>query len=206
MMSARYAVGVIGLAVVALVPTVVHNYLGLRVEDGPQLSTLRIDVPGMTTREVARPRGWFINNFQSDDVFERDYVSASGSVVRLSIIRSYDAKSLYHHPENAVAYGQGFHTHDVVQLDETPGTPVHRLQPEGPEAARRVALYALRYRGEFVRSPLAFQFGQAWRLLLSGRAPMTLVFVQTRPPQTAGAREDAERRVLTAAVKEIAGT
>lgn len=74
----------------------------------------------------------------------------------MSIIRSFDAKALDHHPENVIAYGKALHDHEVVALDGLPGVPVHRLKTE-PSGAPLTAFYVIWWNGTFVDSPYSFR-------------------------------------------------
>ena len=52
--------------------------------------------------------------------FERRYLSGADEVL-LTVLRSYDLKRLYHHPELDVAYGAGYLTEEIVELDRRAG-------------------------------------------------------------------------------------
>lgn len=203
MMSPRYAWGVIVLALVALVPTVVHNYLGLTIDDGPKAASLDVRVPGALVAPTSKSVRWFEESFRTSDAVEREYTGAGGRVVRLTVIRSLDAKLLYHHPENVVAYAQALHEHSLVRIPSLSGVPVHRLRTEPGNSKRLLGLYALRYRGNWVEEPLRFQFALTASLLVNGRAPTTLLFVQTRSGVAGTDQGGFEVDVFTAAVEAL---
>jgi hypothetical protein len=120
------------------------------------------------------------------------------------VLRSYDLKRLYHHPELDVAYGAGYLTHDIVELPTLPGVPVHVLDTN--TAQRGTALYALHYDGGFVRDPLWLQARVAGQLLFSGRKQMTLLFardVRGRKGASPGTYPSAQ--VLKQAVEYFTG-
>jgi hypothetical protein len=108
---------------------------------------------------------------------EREYRNRD-DLVRLTIVRSYDLKSLYHHPELAVAYGStfgsSFGSSEVMRFGTRAEVPVHLLRPTA--GARAMGLYVLEYDGEYVDNPLWFQARTAGRLLVSRRKAMTLFF------------------------------
>lgn len=202
-MSPRYAVAVVALAVVALVPTVIHNYLGLTADIGARVAGVDVTVPGMAREATPRKVVWFRESFETEDALEYVYRDAVGASIKLTVIRGYNAKLLFHHPENVVAYGRALHEHDIVELSGLPGVPVHRLRPEGAQRDERLALYVLSYDHTFVRDPVMFQLRLAWALLLKGRAPMTLVFVQSEGFRRARTGSDGEGEVLRVALRAL---
>lgn len=197
MISSRHAAAVVGLLLVSLVPTVVHSYLGLERHDGRRAGAVPEALAGMTSVPSGRNAGWGLRRFDSPDWFERNYTTTDGGVLKLFVGRSYDAKKLYHHPELAVAYGTDFAPAEIVQLDELPGVPLHVLRGAG--SSRAFALYALHYGESFVGDPFLFQLRLAGQLLVGGRRPMTLFFVQaaTAPRELEGS---APVTLLAAAV------
>jgi len=175
--SPRYATAVLLLAALALVPTIIHSYEGVLVDDGLRTSSVPGRLAGLRATASSRNATWGKRRFDSDDWTEQKYVGA-GREVTLTVIRSYDLKSLYHHPELAVAYHEG-HTFDaeqIVHYPQNPAIPVHLLRAMGSD--RAVSMYVLLYDGAFVDNPITFQFRTALELLFSGRRPMTLFFAQ----------------------------
>jgi hypothetical protein len=158
----------------ALVPTLIHSYAGLTVTDGRGTVGIPSSLAGFTSSPSTRNANWGKRRFESDDWTERRYVAGSDEVL-LTVIRSYDLKTLYHHPELAVAYGTSFVGEHVERLEQNPNIPVHVLQP-GPGVRAR-AMYVLHYDDRFVENPITFQIRTAGELLFSGRKPMTLFFL-----------------------------
>lgn len=200
----RFAPAALTLLLAALVPTVVHNYLGLLVDDGVRASEVPPEIAGTLRAPTNRPAAWARNEFGSDDFAEVTYRSVRGEVKLLSV-RSYDAKTLYHHPENAAAYGKGLEPVEVTSLSGDPGIPVHRLVPDPTNADAEQGLearYVLLYDGDFVANPYWAQIVRAPRLLVGGRIPMTLLFA-TGPPPSRGEQQGPTERVLAAAVASI---
>ncbi len=194
MMSPRFAWGVVVLALVALIPTVVQNYLGLERSDSYTAASW---VPESADPAAVRGIGWFAEHFGAFDAADRE-VTVDGERVRVSIIRSFDAKALYHHPENVIAYGKALHDHEVVALDGLPGVPVHRLKTE-PSGAPLTAFYVIWWNGTFVDSPYSFQARQMATSLLRGRTPATLIFVQ----RAGGVTSRTGDRALTDALADV---
>src|SRR5690349_592526 len=115
MISTRYARAVIALLVVALVPTIIHSYAGLRQDDGIDSSKISTSLASYVGTPSGRDAEWGQRRFEATDWFERQY-RVDGREVLLTVIRSHDLKKLYHHPELDVAYGAGYLTHEVVHL------------------------------------------------------------------------------------------
>jgi hypothetical protein len=171
----RYAPAVCLVAALALVPTLIHSYAGLVVDDGLTAQAIPESLAGFTSAPSGRNAEWGRRRFESHDWIERRYVSGADEVV-LTVVRSYDLKALYHHPELAVAYGTSFVESRVESFDVRPAIPVHVLstgREEGP-----VGLYVLHSGGAFVDDPIRFQIRTAGELLFRGRRAMTLFFAR----------------------------
>jgi hypothetical protein len=175
MISTKYVPAVCILILLALVPTIIHSYAGFVVKDVRSTESIPASIGGFTSVPSTRDAGWGQRRFESDDWIERRYLSG-GNEVLLTVLRSYDLKRLYHHPELDVAYGAGYLTEEIVQLDAAPGMPVHLLRSSAE--TNGTAMYVLHYGDEFVSDPLWFQVRVAGELLFGGRKPMTLVFAR----------------------------
>jgi hypothetical protein len=130
---------------------------------------------------------------------ERKYTSDKGSVI-LTVVRSYDPKSVYHHPELAVSYHrEAFEGVEVKRFSEHPEVPVHVLRPSS--SAPVLGMYVLHYGSGFVEDPMSFQLRSALQLLFSKRQPMTLFFVVDNDRTGMGdAESSAASRVLFDAI------
>ena len=173
MISSRFAAAACVLIALALGPTLIHSYGGVVVEDGRKASALPETLAGFSSRPSNRAATWGQRRFESHDWVERLYSTPKD--VTLTVIRSYDLKALYHHPELAVAYGSGFESARVVFPPDRPDLPIHVLQTEretGP-----AGFYVLLYDDRFVSDPISFQIRTAAELLFTGRQAMTLFFV-----------------------------
>ena len=175
MISTRYAAAACAVIVVALVPTIIHSYAGVVVQDGRSTASIPTAVAGFTSLPSTRDEGWGKRRFESHDWIERRYVSGADEVL-LTVLRSYDLKRLYHHPELDVAYGAGYLSEELIELPGAPGVPVHLLRASSETDA--TAVYALHYGDEFISDPLWFQVRVAGELLFAGRKPMTLIFAR----------------------------
>ena len=204
MISARYAPALLILALFALIPTAIHSYAGLVLDDGHTTRTVLASLGPFSSAPSGRNETWGKRRFDSDDWFERKYTQGRDEVV-LTVIRSYDLKALYHHPELAVAYHEG-HTFEpavIVRFADHPTIPVYVLRATAPDPA--VSMYVLHSDGRFIDNPIRFQLRTAGELLFSGRKPMTLFFVQGTAAAGADPSDSAAAHVLFAAISSFLG-
>jgi hypothetical protein len=175
MLSSRYAPAVCLALLLTLVPTIIHSYVGVVVRDGRATASIPMTLMSYTSFPTKHPVDWGESHFDSHDWFERQYTLGGDNVV-LTVVRSYDLKALYHHPELAVAYHYAkFDRDEMGTLPGRSDIPVHVLSNGG---ATPVGLYALHYDGRFIDDPIRFQLRTAGELLFTGRKPMTLFFVR----------------------------
>jgi hypothetical protein len=160
----------------ALVPTVIHTYLGATSNDGRVTSAISRSLLDLPSEPTSRRTTWVKEIFDSDDWIERSYGKPGVEPVVLFVARSYDPKRLYHHPELALASGIDWHNRGTKRLTSRPDIPVHVLQ-SGREAHTDLAVYSLLYGSRFIENPYLFQLRHAWESLFRSRKPMTLFFV-----------------------------
>jgi hypothetical protein len=165
---------VCALVAVALVPTFIHSYTDSTVHDGRVTTSIPTSLGGYTGTPSGRNATWGQRRFDSEDWTERTYRSPADEV-RLTVIRSYDAKALYHHPELAVTNGPSFVRTEIKRFSQQPDIPVHVLYTDNE--AGMLAMYALHHGSTFVQDPIRFQLRTAGELLFSGRKAMTLFFL-----------------------------
>ena len=177
MISSRYALAVSLLLALALVPTVIHSYLGLRLEDGLATANIGHQLHGYASVPTKRNSSWGEDVFASEDWIERSYKRTGARDVRLFVARSYDHKRLYHHPELALSYGKDLNNTDMAVLSGRMEIPVRFLWDE---AGRELVAYTLLYGDEFVEDPISHQISESFYLLTSARKPMTLFYASTR--------------------------
>jgi hypothetical protein len=175
MISSRYASAICGALLLALIPTIIHSYAGVVVTDNLATALVPRTLDGYSSAPTKRAATWGERRFESHDWFERQYTSGSDTVV-LTVVRSYDLKALYHHPELAVAYHfANFSDSRTVPMPGHPDMPVHVLSNDDAGA---VGMYVLQYDGRFIADPIRFQIRTAAELLFTGRKAMTLFFVR----------------------------
>jgi len=172
MISSRFLPVLCALAGLTLVPTLIHSYSDATVRDGRTASSIPQSMAGYTGTPSERNDAWAERRFRSDDWMERIYRSATDEV-KLSVIRSFDAKALYHHPELAVTYGPSYTTSEVKRFAERTDIPVHVLHT----TSETTVLYVLLYDDRFVEDPIAFQLRTAGELLFGRQKAMTLFFL-----------------------------
>ena len=178
MISTRYAPAVCVLIALALVPTVMHSYAHTVATDGLMTGAIPMSLNGAPSSPTEHDAAWGQLRFDSFDWTERRYRLGDGEVL-LTVLRSYDLKKLYHHPELDIAYGTAFFRHDVERLDSKRDLPLHVLRDSD---GTNTAVYALHYGNGFVEDPIAFQMRAAGELLFSPRQAMTLLFARDLQP------------------------
>ena len=172
MISPRFAPAVALIAVFALIPTVIHSYRGLTIDDGLTVRSIPETLAGMPSTPTARKNQWVESNLSSRDWFERTY-KVGRSDVRLFAARSFDAKKLYHHPELAVLRGLEPESAGKDHLPGRPDIPIEVLTTSD-RGRRGIAVYALSYGGEYIDNPILFQLSVSRELVFGGRRAMTL--------------------------------
>src|SRR5688572_16296688 len=139
-LSTRYAPAICGALLLALVPTIIHSYAGVVANDGLTTKAIPATLGQYQSAPTRRSADWGERHFDSHDWLERQYSSGDDKVV-LTVVRSYDLKALYHHPELAVAYHfANFGQSRTTAFAAQPDMPVHVLSG-GDSGA--VGLYVL---------------------------------------------------------------
>jgi len=173
--ASRFSPAVAVLLGLALVPTIIHEYVGLSIQDGLVASAVEMQLAGLSGTATGRKSFWAVEKFDSNDWIERWY-RGDKEQIQLLVVRSYDLKRLYHHPELAVVRSDDLASRGTVRLTHRLGVPVHVFESRR-NSGRGVALYALLYDTEFIDDPIQFQLRTAASLLGGGRRQMTLFFV-----------------------------
>ncbi len=175
MISSRYALPVILICSLALVPTVIHSYIKAKVDDGMSTANISTTLNGLSSKPYTRHNAeWVRYMFDSEDWIERIYQTDSGNKTRLFVARSYDHKRLYHHPELGLSHGSNLKSEGIVMLDDKQEIPVHLLRNSDGQA---LVAYVLLYNGRYIQFPLKHQIGESLKLLASARRPMTLFYI-----------------------------
>lgn len=170
MISARRLLPLAGLLVLALVPTLVHGYLGYVV---PAASLSDASLPASVEGASGRPGpwrdAWVKETYDVESWAQQTYPAPGGGQVTVFVARGYDMKKLYHHPELGVLRGRSFEPLARADVD---GHPVHVLRNTDRGDS---GVYALVYDGNWVANPYLLQFSSAVTSLWTGRQPLTLV-------------------------------
>jgi hypothetical protein len=174
MISSRYALPVALVLTLALIPTVIHSYLGLKADDGLSVKNISSVLDNFNSTPTNRLPGWGEETFGSEDWVERTYTDEHGKSLRLFVGRSYDHKRLYHHPELALSYAKDLRSAGQIRLPGQPEIPVNVLRNE---MHPNMAAYALLYDGKFIDNPIAHQIRDSLKQLISARKPMTLFYI-----------------------------
>lgn len=174
MVSARYALPVALILLVALIPTVIHNYFALTVEDARSVITISQELDSFTSQPTKRNPNWGELTLGASEWIERSYRDGENPPVRLFAARSFDHKQLYHHPELAVSYGGDFEDQGLIVLPGEPAIPTRLLRSRNGTG---LVAYALHYEDRFIDNPIVHQIQESLNLLVSGRKPITLFYV-----------------------------
>ncbi|MDO8938525.1 MAG: hypothetical protein Q7U98_05155 [Methylicorpusculum sp.] len=174
MIAPRYSLPVIGLLLVALIPTVIHNYLGLQAKDDAPVESIPTTLDNFVSKPSSRLAIWGKETFNCHDWMERMYTDETGQVIRLFVGKSFDHKRLYHHPELALSYGNNMVREGVQWLEGDQKIPVNVLRNNNNPG---LAAYVLWYDGQFIENPIKHQIKDTLELLVSPKKPMTLFYV-----------------------------
>jgi hypothetical protein len=195
MFSTRFALPVAALLLFAAVPTVIHSYFDTAVTDGRTARAIPERLNGVTGVATKRRASWGEDRIKSADWIERRYPGPRE--VKLFVGRSHDPKRLYHHPELAVDYGEGYVGETTIRLPQRADVPVHVLRND----QGRVALYALHYADGYIDNPILFQLKSSVQSLFSRRQAMTLFFVAEDLPEGAPVESSSAAALLLAAME-----
>ncbi len=201
MISTRYALPAALLLTLALIPTIIHSYLGSKMDDGMRTEEISSVLNGFTSVPAKRNKRWGEDVFDSKDWVERIYERSGTPKVRLFVARSYDHKRLYHHPELALSYGRNLKDDGLVLLRGEFDIPVHLLR--GRESSELIA-YALLYDGQYIEDPISHQIRDAFSLLFRPRKAMTLFYVSiSNALRNEDIRASPSASVLLAAIQSF---
>ena len=201
MISHRYALPVILLLSLALVPTVIHSYLESVVNDGFTADAIDRDLDGWRSVQSGRKAAWVKETFDTEDWIERRYQDPNGKSVLLFVARSYDLKRLYHHPEIGLLRGVDLISTGSQRLSANTDVIIHTFRRRVGDG---VAVYALLYEENFIENPVVMQLKTSFELLFSPRKPMTLFLVYEEDvPGLAKFESSDAATILLAAIKSF---
>ena len=201
MTSTRYAIPVIILLLLALVPTTIHSYLGATTDDGKSVKKIPRQLDDFISMPSKRNKQWGRDIFESFDWFERDYRNADYKKVRLFVARSFNHKKLYHHAELALSYAINLSHHKIGKLPGQNDIPIHILTNDNHSI---VVIYALEYDNHFIDNPITHQLSESMRLLINPRKPMTLFYAsQTGVSSNVPTEQTAAMTLLSLAIQNF---
>lgn len=182
MLATRYSIAVIGLLFIALIPTVIHNYLGLKADENFSVRNISEKLDEFTSKPSSRLPLWGEETFDCYDWIERIYTDENTSNFRLFACKSFDHKRLFHHPELALSYGKSMAKDEIQWLTvDDRKIPVNVLRDANGAG---LAAYVLWNDGHFVENPIQYQVKNTLELLVSPKRPMTLFYIsdnESRP-------------------------
>jgi exosortase len=200
--SDRYSLATFALCALALVPVVVHSYIGLRKDDcaNPQ-GLIPESLAGAATPERDAALRRALDVYQ----YREGRIPAYGDApeLRFAVVRSYDPKALYYRGTRRV-WGDvvpGGDTHDWIEAEDAK-LPITRSKIEGRTDRKRgedaVVAALLVYEGQPVEIGWRTQLLAAPRQTLTGRRPMTLFAVRAdvMPEQRDAAQKRATQWLL----------
>ena len=201
MTSTRYALPVAIILMLALIPTVIHGYLGMKADDGLSATRINPQLGNFTSIPTNRLAEWGEVTFGCTDWIERIYTDEHGKSVRLFVGRSYDHKRLYHHPELALSYGRDLRGVGQIHLPGQPEIPVTLLRND---MRPTMAALVLVYDGEFIADPISNQVRASLKQLISPRKPMTLFYLaDDNAPKDAAFDKTPAASLLEKAIKDF---
>jgi exosortase len=208
--SARYALPLLALCALALVPVARNVYAQRRIDDCAHPVAL---VPGSgihdperrAQREREMREQFEAFAFREGVLRARDRPDA-GADLAWSIVRTFDPKRVYYRPEYWLS-GHGEAIESGIDPLDVAGRslPLHRVRLETRGEHVHVAGYLLVYGGEPVADGMRAQLAAAPQLMLRGPRPMTLYYAQAlSAPDDLEATSDALARWLAASWKQYA--
>jgi len=201
MTSARYALPVALVLMLALIPTVIHVYLGLKTDDGLSANKIKSKLDNFNSEPTKRQPGWGEDTFGSEDWIERFYTDGQGKTLRLFVGRSYDHKRLYHHPELALSYAKDLRSEGQIRLPGQPEIPVNLLRND---MRPNMAAFVLLYDGKFISNPISHQIQDSLKQLISARKPMTLFYIaDDNAPKNTAFIQSSAASLLNKAIKDF---
>lgn len=201
MTSTRYALPVAILLMLALIPTVIHGYLGMKTVDGLSVTRINPVLDNFTSTPTNRQPGWGEDTFGCDDWIERIYTDEHGKSVRLFVGRSFDHKRLYHHPELALSYAKDLKGAGQIRLSQRSDIPVNLLRND---MRPNMAAFVLLYDGKFIADPISNQIQASLKQLVSPRKPMTLFYLaDDNAPKTIDFNKTPDATLLEKAITDF---
>lgn len=193
MLSPRYALPVLAVFALALLPTVWNFYRCLPVSKDHVTITLHKSLAGWDGQRTDRKARTIVRIFRTTDWVERMYTDKSGRKVTLFAARSYDGRPFIHMPERGILRTDWIkRTHKLRILKKGLDlVKVHSVRLSGKKGNVWVS-YILLCGQETIGNPYLFLLRRFPRLLLGEREPFTLIFVYCREEENP---ENAEQAI-----------
>jgi exosortase len=191
-LSARYGWGLAALACLALVPVVVHSYVGLKTDDcaNPQ-ALVPANAGGVVPGEADAQSNFDAYQWRTGQLAP----TAGAPPMTYVVVRSFDAKQLYYRGSRRIWRDVEPGRDELVFIDDDGDKlPVVRSSLSDANSEDKHTLIAglLVYRGRPVENGWLAQLRAAPLQALTGKRPMTLYAV--RATVSDGNREAAEKR------------
>jgi exosortase len=198
--SDRFAIPILVLSAVALVPVVMHSVLHLQRDECANPQAL---VPEMPAGSFSPERDAEIRNNIHVHQWREGRLPASGAApeIRFAVVRSYDPKQLYYRGTRRIWKDVeiGGDSPDWLETDDGK-LPIVRSRVRGAEHSETSGIIEalLVYDGKPVRNGLLAQLLAAPRQVLTGSRPMTIFAVRADVPdaQRAAAEKRASQWLL----------
>ena len=178
-LSKRYQPHLVLLMFLTVIPIAIHSYAKIRSDDCVDLKRLGNEA-GFSTPTPARSKS-LLSLYDAEQFWEGDIkLQSAGTSLKYVVIRAYNAKRLYHRPEQRysketepVSRGIEWASIDGDRI------PIHRVFRAASGARKEVYViaYLLIYEGDTVENPYIAQLLHAPSQLIHGSRPMTLFMV-----------------------------
>jgi hypothetical protein len=200
----RYATHLVVLLLIPLPPVAIYSYAGRLSDDCTNVRAL-LDHAGAPVQDEPRTSAWVNRHFNPVHWAEGS-ISQPGTAARLRtiIIRSHDAKRLYHRPEKHLFDDADSRDTEYLEVDGE-SLPIHRAHYTRADHADHavVVAYLLVYDSRPVDNPYTAQFAALGKQIFRGRIPMTLFFVSgVGPHSEAGAMTELAKQWLAASWRQ----
>jgi hypothetical protein len=180
-LSRRYALHAVALLLVPLFPVAIHSYGRYDTDDCANVQALLgpVAIEGAEDTRGA----WMKRVFSAVQWKEASLPPAGSSAqFKTSVIRSYDPKKLYHHPESGLIQKASLNSRGTESIEiNSESIPIQRVYYAAADRATIVA-YMLVYGSRPVANPYVAQFTALARQLRRGRMPMTMFFISGTGP------------------------
>ena len=180
MISLRFVWPIVGLLLLALVPTALNKYADPEpLRAGELAARIPARLSGFRgPTDGKRTAAWAKDKFGVTDFVSRLYTSATGTKYELFATRSHDTEKLFHLPEKALSYGSSANEQHIDTVETAMGSlPVHVIGFTSSAGEHR-AMYVLLYGRRGVEHPILFMLARIPELFVGRREAMMLIYVQ----------------------------